>query len=122
MSTPRCPWAGLLGLALLAAPARAGEIDRYLPDDSEVVVCVNVHQIVRSPLWTVGRPLAPGVALAWSEQRIGFCGGVHDTPVHPAGTPVDLAVHPALFWAQGTPVLSTDAPVYGASIIIPPPM
>jgi len=35
---------------LSAAPARAGLLDPYLPDDSEVVVTVNVRQILGSPL------------------------------------------------------------------------
>jgi hypothetical protein len=61
--------------------------------------------ILRRPQWTVARPLAPGVSLAWSEQRIGFTGAVHGGPVHPMGAPVDLALHPGLFSAQGAPVL-----------------
>ncbi len=44
-----------LGLAVLlasalAAPARAGDVDRYLPEDTEVVVAVNVRQLLDSPL------------------------------------------------------------------------
>ncbi len=43
---------GLLALlaACLAAPARAGDMDKYLPADSEVVVNVNVRQLLDSPL------------------------------------------------------------------------
>jgi hypothetical protein len=48
------PWPGRAALALtlvfLAAPVRAGEIDRYLPDDSEIVVSLNFRQILDSPL------------------------------------------------------------------------
>jgi hypothetical protein len=33
-----------------AAPVQAGEIDKYLPDDSEVVVTFNVRQLLDSPL------------------------------------------------------------------------
>lgn len=42
----------LLALAagLSAAPARAGLLDPYLPDDSELVLTVNVRQILDSPL------------------------------------------------------------------------
>ncbi len=61
--------------------------------------------ILRRPQWTVARPLAPGVSVAWSEQRIGFTGAVHAGPVHPMGAPVDSALHPGLFAAQGAPVL-----------------
>jgi hypothetical protein len=39
----------LLALAF-AAPARAAEIDKYLPDDSEVVVNVNVRGLLSSPV------------------------------------------------------------------------
>jgi hypothetical protein len=37
-------------MAALAAPARAGDVDKYLPPDSEVVVNVNVRQLLDSPL------------------------------------------------------------------------
>jgi hypothetical protein len=40
----------VLAAALAGAPARAGEVDRYLPDDTEIVVNVNVRQILDSPL------------------------------------------------------------------------
>ncbi len=39
-----------LAAGLSAAPARAGLLGPYLPDDSEVVVTVNVRQILGSPL------------------------------------------------------------------------
>ncbi|MGZ6028315.1 MAG: hypothetical protein ACXWK5_02755 [Myxococcaceae bacterium] len=61
--------------------------------------------VLRRPHWTVARPLPPGVALAWSEQRIGFAAAVHGGPVHPMGAPVDLALHPGLFAAQGAHIL-----------------
>jgi hypothetical protein len=35
---------------LSATPARAGLLDAYLPDDSEVIVTVNVRQLLDSPL------------------------------------------------------------------------
>jgi hypothetical protein len=37
-------------LCLGAAPLRAGEVDRFLPADTEVVVTVNIRQILDSPL------------------------------------------------------------------------
>jgi hypothetical protein len=39
-----------LALLALATPARAGELDRYLPADSEVVVNVNFRQLLDSPM------------------------------------------------------------------------
>jgi hypothetical protein len=63
-----------------------------------------VHVVQTHP-WTVIGSLPPGVALAWSEQRLGFTGAVHEDPVHPMGAPIDLDLHPGLFAAQGTPVL-----------------
>ncbi|HSP19466.1 MAG TPA: hypothetical protein VLQ79_08130 [Myxococcaceae bacterium] len=62
-------------------------------------------RMLRTPHWTVARPLPPGVPLAWSEQRIGYCGAVHDGPAHPMGGPVDLALVPELLGVQGAPVL-----------------
>jgi hypothetical protein len=53
--------------------------------------------------------LPHGVALAVSEQRLGFSGEVHDGPVHPMGAPIDLDLHPGLFAAQGAPVLLASA-------------
>jgi hypothetical protein len=42
----------LLGVVLLgyALPARAGQIDPYLPNDTEIVILVNVRQVLGSPL------------------------------------------------------------------------
>jgi hypothetical protein len=55
MLLARCSWTRTLGLALAAAcaaaPARAGEVDRYLPDDTEVVISANVRQVLDSPLF-----------------------------------------------------------------------
>jgi hypothetical protein len=39
-----------LAAFLLAAPARAAEVDKLLPNDTETVVAVNVKQILDSPL------------------------------------------------------------------------
>jgi hypothetical protein len=40
-----------LVVILPATPARAGEVDKYLPDDTEVVVTVHTKQIVESPVF-----------------------------------------------------------------------
>jgi len=40
-----------VGLFAVASSARAGDVDRYLPDDTEMVVSVNVKQIVESELF-----------------------------------------------------------------------
>jgi hypothetical protein len=53
MLAHRCLW--VLALAALASagqagPARAGDIDRYLPADTAVYVNVNVRQVLDSPL------------------------------------------------------------------------
>ena len=40
-----------VSMALAAASARAGEVDKYLPDDAEMVVSVNVRQILDSELF-----------------------------------------------------------------------
>ncbi|HXG09630.1 MAG TPA: hypothetical protein VNK04_07565 [Gemmataceae bacterium] len=45
----RHAWAGLLVLAA-TLPAPAAEVNRYLPDDTEVVVFVNVRQLLDAPL------------------------------------------------------------------------
>lgn len=37
-------------LLAIAAPARAADVDKLLPDDTEYVVSVNVKQIMESPL------------------------------------------------------------------------
>lgn len=43
---------GLLAAVCLAwlAPARAAEVDKYLPNDTEILVTINVRQILDSPL------------------------------------------------------------------------
>ena len=41
----------VLGVALTANPVCAGDVDKYLPDDSEVVVTINVKQITDSALF-----------------------------------------------------------------------
>jgi hypothetical protein len=45
------PLALVLGIALAATPARAAEVDKYLPDDTEEVVMVNVKQLLDSGLF-----------------------------------------------------------------------
>ncbi len=51
---PNSRWARVLGLAvaatLLSAPARAADIERYLPADTETVVTFNIRQILGSQL------------------------------------------------------------------------
>jgi hypothetical protein len=69
----------------------------------------NDVRIVRTTSWTLVEPLPAGVSLAWSEQRLGFSGVVHDGPVHPMGAPIDLDLHPGLFGEQGAPVLVASA-------------
>jgi hypothetical protein len=39
-----------LASALLAGPARASEIDPYLPDDTEIVLSLNVRQLLDAPV------------------------------------------------------------------------
>src|SRR5438105_4660189 len=51
MTFRRSVWLCGLAAALAAAPARAGEVDKYLPEDTEVLVSVNVRQIVDSDLF-----------------------------------------------------------------------
>jgi hypothetical protein len=43
--------AAALATVLAAAPARAGEVDKYLPEDTELLISVNVRQIVDSELF-----------------------------------------------------------------------
>jgi hypothetical protein len=66
-------------------------------------------RVLRPPAWTLAGALPAGVALAWSEQQLGFGGAVHEGPVHPMGGPLDLDLHPGLFAAQGSPVLLASA-------------
>jgi hypothetical protein len=40
----------LLAAAVVAAPVRAGEVDRFLPADTEMVVTLNVKQVLESDL------------------------------------------------------------------------
>lgn len=65
--------------------------------------------VLRPRPWTLGAALPPRACLAWSEQRLGFRGALHDGPVHAMGLPLDLDLHPGLFAAQGTPVLLASA-------------
>jgi hypothetical protein len=56
MSRTRCPWARGLALALAmalaaATPSRAADVDRFLPDDTEIVVTLNVRQLLDSELF-----------------------------------------------------------------------
>ncbi len=67
-----------------------------------------------TPSWTVAGPLPVGAALAWSDQRLGFRGAVHDGPAHTMGLPLDLDLHPGLFAAQGTPVVLASAALASA--------
>ena len=57
----------VLAVVLAGAPARAGEVDRYLPDDTEIVVNVNIRQILDSPL--VKKHALEKLA-SWSRARI----------------------------------------------------
>jgi hypothetical protein len=41
---------GFVLVALVAVPARAGDVDRFMPEDTEIVVKFNVHQMVESKL------------------------------------------------------------------------
>lgn len=58
----------LVALALSFSPARTVEIDRCLPDTTEVVVFVNVRQLLDAP--AVVKHLLPEVKAAW--ERDGF--------------------------------------------------
>ena len=40
-----------VGAFLVVASARAGEVDKFLPDDTEAVVLINVRQILESELF-----------------------------------------------------------------------
>ncbi len=50
MTPHRLSLAVLVAVLLTAVPGRAGELDPYLPEDSESVLQVNVRQILDSPL------------------------------------------------------------------------
>lgn len=41
---------GLVALAALALPVKAADVDKYLPDDTQAVITINVRQILDSPL------------------------------------------------------------------------
>jgi hypothetical protein len=43
-------WSVILALATALGTARAAEPDRFLPDDTDIVIAVNVRQILDSPL------------------------------------------------------------------------
>jgi hypothetical protein len=51
MTFRRSVWLCGVAAALAASPVRAGEVDKYLPEDTEVLVSVNVRQIVDSDLF-----------------------------------------------------------------------
>jgi hypothetical protein len=40
----------LLGLTVVAAPAAAAEVDKFLPDDTQMVLTINVRQLLDAPL------------------------------------------------------------------------
>jgi len=63
----------LIACAVLAAglPARAAEVDKYLPNDSEIVASVNVRQLLDSPL-------VKKYALAHIQEYLKQSGGVQD--------------------------------------------
>jgi hypothetical protein len=46
-----CGLALILGIALATTPARAADVDKYLPDDTEVVMTVHVKQLTESALF-----------------------------------------------------------------------
>ena len=97
------PLASLPPLETHGAACRGCRDEPLVRADGPVIregVCV-----LRTRPWTLGAPLPPGVALAWSEPRLGFRGSVHEGPVHAMGLPLDLDLHPGLFAAQGSPVV-----------------
>jgi predicted transcriptional regulator len=51
MSLRHCIWLGAMSVVWAVAPLRAGEVDKYLPDDTEMLIAVNVKQIVKSELF-----------------------------------------------------------------------
>lgn len=56
----------LVTVALALSPARAAELDRCLPDGSELVVFVNVRQLLDAPL--VVHSLLPEFKMAWEKD------------------------------------------------------
>ena len=62
-----------IGLSLVVVvftivPVRAGEVDKYLPDDTEMVLSVNVKQIVESELFKKNIELKAREALKGSDE------------------------------------------------------
>ena len=51
MMQRRSVWLCAVGVLAAAASARAGEVDKYLPDDTEMVVSFNVRQILDSDFY-----------------------------------------------------------------------
>ena len=51
MMLRRSVWLCALGVFSAGASARAGDLDPYLPDDTEMVVSVNVKQVIESDLF-----------------------------------------------------------------------
>src|SRR5262249_39603493 len=49
---PIATWLLAIGLLSVALPARAAEFDKYLLDDTDAVLTVNVKQITASPVYT----------------------------------------------------------------------
>lgn len=70
--------------------------------------------VLRSTSWTLAGAFPGRVALAWSDQRLGFRAAVHEGPVHAMGLPLDLDLHPGLFGMQGTPVVLASAALASA--------
>src|SRR5262245_50998705 len=50
LSLRSCRWLLPCALAALALPARAAEVDKYLPNDTQGVLSVNVRQLLDSSL------------------------------------------------------------------------
>jgi hypothetical protein len=61
-------WFCAVGLVAAAASARAGDVDKYLPDDTEMVVAVNVRQIVESDLFKKNVEAAAREALKNADE------------------------------------------------------